>query len=257
MIGISSPTFCQVPFMNMLEKISEHFQLWELLSEGEDALEMIRDGVRYGRESLDMSFQAHVPISDVNIGSVHEPMRLAAMNEVKQTIMMCHQLEIPLATVHPGFIQGIAFLNKAKALEKTKDSVKELAAFARDNSVVIAIENMPANINGTCTTAAELLEVVDSAGLGICFDMGHANTSGQIDEFLKVAGRFKNVHLHNNEGAWDQHNEVDDGTADIKKVIGVLEKSYNGNLVIESTDLEPGVKSKRKLEMILGDLSAP
>ena len=257
MIGISSPTFCQVPFLNTLEKISEHFQLWEIISEGEDRLELIRDGIGYGKESLDMSFQVHVPISDVNIGSVYEPMRLAALNEVKQTIMMCHQLEIPLATVHPGFIQGIAFLNKAKALEKTKDSVKELAAFARDNSVVIAIENMPANINGTCTTAAELLEVVDSAGLGICFDMGHANTSGQIDEFLKLAGRFKNVHLHNNEGTWDQHNEVDDGTADIKKVISILRKSYDGNLVIESTDLEPGAKSKSKLERILGDFPTP
>ncbi len=257
MIGISSPTFCQVPFLNMLERISEHFQLWEILSEGEDGLELVRDGIRYGKESLDMSFQVHVPISDVNIGSVHEPMRRAAMNEVKQTILMCHQLEIPLATVHPGFIQGIAFLNKAKALEKTKDSVKELATFARDNSVAIVVENMPANINGTCTTAAELLEVADSAGLGICFDMGHANTSGQIDEFLMLAGRFKNVHLHNNEGTWDQHNEVDDGTADIKKVLGTLRKSYDGNLVIESTDLEPGVSSKRKIERILRDLSAP
>jgi sugar phosphate isomerase/epimerase len=257
MIGISSPTFCQVPFLNMLERISGHFQLWEIISEGEDGLELIRDSVGYGRESFGVNFQVHVPISDVNIGSVYEPMRRAALNEVKQTLMMCHQLEIPLATVHPGFIQGIAFLNKAKALEKTKESVKELAAFARDNSVVIAIENMPANINGTCTTAAELLEVVDSAGLGMCFDMGHANTSGQIDEFLKLAGRFKNVHLHNNGGTWDQHNEIDDGTADIKKVLEVLRKSYDGNLVIESTDLEPGVESKRKLERILSDLAAP
>ena len=257
MIGISSPTFCQVPFMNMLERMSEHFRLWEILSEGEDALELIREGVVYGRESLDMSFQVHVPISDVNIGSVYEPMRLAALNEVKQTILMCHQMEIPLATVHPGFIQGIAFLNKARALEKTKESVKDLAAFASDNSVVIAIENMPANINGTCTTAAELLEVVDSAGLGICFDMGHANTSGQTEELLKLVSRFKNVHLHNNEGTWDQHNEVDDGTADIEKVMTALRESYNGNLIIESTDLEPGVSSKRKLERILRDLTTP
>jgi sugar phosphate isomerase/epimerase len=257
MIGISSPTFCQVPFQDMLVRISEHFQLWEILSEGEDRLELIREDVRYGRESLEMRFQVHVPISDVNIGSVYEPMRLAALNEVKQTILMCHQLEIPLATVHPGFIQGIAFLNKARALEKTKDSVRELAAFAHDNSVVIAIENMPANINGTCTTASELLEVVDSAGLGVCFDMGHANTSGQIDEFLKHVGRFKNVHLHNNEGNWDQHNGIDDGTADIAKIIDVLRKSYEGNLIIESTDLEPGVSSKRKLEKLLGDVPAP
>jgi sugar phosphate isomerase/epimerase len=257
MIGISSPTFCQIPFLNMLERISEHFKLWEVLSEGEDGLELVREDIEYGKDSLGMSFQVHAPISDVNIGSVYEPMRLAALNEVKQTILMCHQMEIPLVTVHPGFIQGIAFLNKARALEKTKDSIRELAAFAHDNSVVIAIENMPANINGTCTTASELLEVVDSAGLGMCFDMGHANTSGQVDDFLKLVARFRNVHLHNNEGNWDQHNEIDDGTADVVKIINVLRESYDGNLIIESTDLEPGVNSKRKLEKILGDAPAP
>lgn len=257
MIGISSPAFCQVPFSNMLEQISEQFRLWEVLPEGEHRLEMIRDGVRYGRESLGMNFQVHAPMSDVNIGSTHEPMRLAALNEVKQTIMMCHQLEISIVTFHPGFIQGIAFLNKPIALEMTKASVKELAAFARANSVAIAIENMPANINATCTTAAELIEVADGAGIGICFDLGHANTAGQVDEFLAHVARFKNVHLHNNEGMWDQHNLVDDGTADIKKVVEVLRKSYGGNIVIESTDLESGAESKRKLEAILGNLATP
>lgn len=257
MIGVSCPAFCEVPFLNMLEQISEHFRLWEILSEDEDRLELIRDGIRYGRESLGMSFQVHAPMSDVNIGSVHEPMRLAALNEVKQTILMCHQLEIPLVTFHPGFVNGAAFLNKQKVLDRTKDSVKELASFARANSVTIVVENMPSNINASCTTAAELLEVADCAGLGICFDMGHANTSAQVDEFLVHVARFGNVHLHNNAGMWDQHNLVDDGTADIHKVMGVLRRAYRGNLVIESMDLETGVQSKRKLEAILGDLPAP
>ena len=257
MIGIASPTFCQVPFQKMLEEISEHFRLWEILSEGEDRLELVREGIAYGRESLDMVFQVHVPISDVNVGSVYEPMRLAAMNELKQTVLMCHQMEIPLVTVHPGFVQGIAFLNRARALEKTKESVKELASFAREHSIILAIENMPANINATCTTASELLEVAEAAGIGLCFDMGHANTAGQTDELLRLAGKFRNVHLHNNDGSWDQHNEVDEGTADIRKIMGVLSKSYHGNLVIEATDLGPGISSMKKIESILRDVSAP
>lgn len=257
MIGISSPTFCGARFGEMLERISGQFDLWELLSEGNDRLELIEDGIRYGTNSLEMSFQVHAPISDVNIGSVHEPMRLAALEEVKRTIALCRRLEIPLVTVHPGFVQGIAFLDKARALERTKDSVKELAAFARDNAVTIAIENMPASINATCTTAQELLEVVDGAGVGICFDLGHANTSGQTSQLLAFMGRFRNVHLHNNEGQWDQHNEIDDGTADIENVVRALSGSYRGNIIIESTDLEPGISSKRKLERLLRDVSAP
>jgi len=251
MIGIGSPTFCMTPFLNMLESISKRFELWEILSEGEDRLELIKDDVRYGRDSLDMRFQVHAPLSDVNIGSVHEPMRIAAVDEVKQAIMMCRQLEIPLVTIHPGFVQGIAFLNKAKALEKTKESVKEIASYASGQSVTVVVENLPANINATCTNANELLEAIEGSGLGICFDMGHANTAGQMDEMLRLVDRFKNVHLHNNDGQWDQHNRVDDGSADVLKVVSVLKKSYNGNIIIESTDLESGEQSKRFLEALL------
>jgi sugar phosphate isomerase/epimerase len=251
MIGVSSPTFCMTPFLNMLESISKRFELWEILSEGEDRLELIKDDVRYGRDSLGMRFQVHAPLSDVNIGSVHEPMRIAAVDEIKQTIMMCRQLEIPLVTIHPGFVQGIAFLNKAKALEKTKESVKEVAAYAAGQSVTVVVENLPANINATCTHADELLEAIEGSGLGICFDMGHANTAGQMDEMLRLVDRFKNVHLHNNDGQWDQHNRVDDGSADLSKVASVLKKSYTGNIIIESTDLESGTQSKRVLEALL------
>ena len=252
MIGISSVTFCLTPLANMAELVAERFELWEILSEGEDRLELARDSILYARDSLGLKFQVHAPLSDVNIGSVHEPMRLAAMNEIKETILMCHQMEIPLVTVHPGFVQGIAFLDRAKTVEMTKRSVKEIGSFAGNHDVKVVIENLPANMNATCSNASELLEVVDGAGLKICFDLGHANTAGQVDEFLKHVDRFGNVHLHNNSGQWDQHNQIDDGSADISKVIAALKKSYRDNVIIESLDLESGVASKKILEKLLG-----
>jgi sugar phosphate isomerase/epimerase len=252
MIGIGSPAFCLMPFEETLEHISKHFPLWEILSEGEDRLEIVRDGVRFGRTSFDMRFQVHAPLSDVNIGSMHEPMRQAALNEIKQTIEICRQLDIGLITVHPGFVQGIAFLNRAKAFEKTKESVIALAAVARENSVQLALENMPANINATCTSASELIEAIGDSGVSICFDMGHANTSGQLEPMLALVRRFANVHLHNNEGEWDQHNKVDDGSADLTRVVSVLRTSYKGNIIVEATDLESGMESKATLEKLLG-----
>ena len=252
MIGIGSPAFCMTPFMKMLEDISRHFGLWEILSEGEDRLELVGDGIRHGRDSYGMRFQVHAPLSDVNIGSVYEPMRLAALNEVQQTIAWCHKLEIPLVTVHPGFVQGIAFLDRRKALEKTKESVKVLSEFSKRQSVEIVVENLPANINATCVTADDLLKVLEGSDLRICFDMGHANTSGQIDRFLELVGRFGNVHLHNNEGQWDQHNQIDVGSADFRKVVSALKRSYSGNIIIEATDLADGVKSQETLARLLG-----
>ena len=82
--------------------------------------------------------------------------------------------------------------------------------------------------------------------------MGHANTAGQVDEFLKHVGRFRNVHIHNNQGQWDQHNRVDDGSADLRKVLSVLRDSYSGNIIIESLDLKSGAESKSIVERMLG-----
>jgi len=251
MIGVGSPTFCLHPFDTMLEAISQHFQLWEILSEGENRLDLIRENIRRAIETTETRFQVHAPLSDVNIGSVHEPMRRAAVDQITETISTCRDLGIPLVTVHPGFVRGVAFLNRASALEQTKESLKEIAACARENSVEVVVENMPANMNATCTTAAELQEVAEGTGLRLCFDMGHANTSGQLEAMLALVGRFGNVHLHNNEGQWDQHNVIDDGTADLDKVVSALRGHYRGNIVIESTDLETGVRSKAILERML------
>ncbi len=195
-----------------------------------------------------MKFQIHAPMTDVNIGSVYEPMRQAALKEIRSVISVCRELDIRLVTIHPGFVNGIAFLDRPKVFEATKRSVRELAPFARDNSVQLALENMPANINATCTAATDLVEAVQGTDVGLCFDMGHANTSNQLDEMLRHRSEFRNVHLHNNEGQWDQHNRVDDGTADLDVVLKALKDSYDGNLIIESTGFDEGVESKRILE---------
>ena len=127
----------------------------------------------------------------------------------------------------------------------------------KNTGSMMAVENLPANINATCTKAHELIGVLEGTTASICFDMGHANTSGEIDSMLKHVSRFRNVHMHNNEGQWDQHSVIDDGTADLDKVVSTLKASYSGNIVIESTDLGPGLESKTILERLLHDCPAP
>ncbi len=257
MIGVASPVFCSIPFPKAAETISEHFELWEVLSEGLHQLDLVRDDMTAARDSLGLRFQVHAPMSDVNIGSVYEPMRLAAVREVERTMEFCRMLDVRTITVHPGFVNGIAFLDRSKVLDVTRRSIQELAPFADEHGVVMAVENLPANINASCTKAEELVKVIEGTTASICFDMGHANTSGEVDNMLRQVARFRNVHLHNNEGQWDQHNVIDDGTADLGKVVSALKSSYSGNMIIESTDLAQGVRSKAILESLLDDRAAP
>jgi sugar phosphate isomerase/epimerase len=250
-IGIGSPSFSQMPFEGALERISEHFELWEVLVEGLHGIDDISSPMAHAKESLGMSIQVHAPMSDVNLGSVYEPMRRAALDDTARVLSWCRRQDVEVVTIHPGFVNGIAFLDRSMALERTKASLKAVGALAEEHSLTVAVENMPARINSMCTEASELVEVVRGTGLHLCFDMGHANTTGNIDAMLSQVADFRNVHLLNNDGSWDQHNMIDDGTADVRRVVAALRGTYRGNYVIESTDLESGVRSKATLERLL------
>lgn len=251
-IGVASPSFCFTPFSEMIDAIASQFDMWEILVEGEHSFHTHYKEISDAIRSHCLELQVHAPMTDVNIGGMYEPMRKASVAEVRHAIEACNRLGIAMITVHPGFVQGIAFLRRNVVVEQTKRSLIELSSVAEDNGVTLAVENMPSGINATCTTAKELFGVLQGTTLGLCFDMGHANTAGQIDELLEHVHLFRNVHLHNNDGTWDQHDNIDRGSADLVGIVSSIRRGgYEGNYVIEGTDLESAAESKRVLEKLL------
>jgi sugar phosphate isomerase/epimerase len=118
--------------------------------------------------------------------------------------------------------------------------------------VTAAIENMPSFFIMMGQTPEELLALLDGTDLSICFDIGHANTVGKIDECIELFGdRIANVHIHDNLGKNDDHLTIGDGTIDFISVLSKLNR-YKGNYIIESKSLESAIKSKERLERIMG-----
>ena len=79
MIGVASPSFCFRPFTEMIEQIASRFELWEVLVEERHAIDTLRGELSAMSRSYDLRFQIHAPMTDVNIGSMYEPMRRAAV----------------------------------------------------------------------------------------------------------------------------------------------------------------------------------
>lgn len=53
-------------------------------------------------------------------------------------------------------------------------------------------------------TAKELQEIIDGTNFEITFDIGHANTSNQIEEMIDTfKERIGNIHIHDNDGTRD------------------------------------------------------
>ncbi len=91
---------------------------------------------------------------------------------------------------------------------------------------------------------------MDGIDIGICFDVGHANTMGLIDGFLELKDRFVNIHVHDNMGATDEHLPVGKGTVDFPRLLGGL-SGYSGRYVIESRGVDDAVQSQRELRRLL------
>jgi sugar phosphate isomerase/epimerase len=200
--------------------------------------------------SYGLRYTVHAPMSDINIGSLSPRMREAAVREITDTIVSMGRLGLSTLTVHPGFWSPVGRHDPDAVVMAVKDSLAQIDRAAEDHGVHVALENMPDFIMSMGKDPGDLLHLVDGTGLGICFDIGHANTNGNIDLFLEIKDRFINMHVHDNDGSHDQHLPLGEGNIDFRSVLGAL-NGYPGNLVIEARCYEEAVLSLPRLRGIL------
>jgi sugar phosphate isomerase/epimerase len=251
-IGISSPAFALEPFTETLEKVAEHFSLWEIVGDLHQLLPAIRDDFLELTPSFDMEFSLHAPFNDLNIAALNEHLREIALDYLKESIILSEELGIKLISLHPGHLcpSGVYDLELVK--KTNKDSIQELARFAEDRSVNLALENMPVKHWTLGNTASDILELINDTQLGICFDIGHANIMDEINEFLEHMNKIINVHIHDNMGRRDEHLVLGEGNIDITGIVNKLTTGYSGNLIIESNNLTEGCISRDYLKSTIG-----
>jgi len=250
-ISVSSPVFSLLDFEMALGFVSNEFDSWEIVGEGRHFLPTIEKQFLDAASSYNLKFSAHAPLSDINIGSLNPRMREASVRELTNGLYAAGRLGISVYTVHPGFYSPLGLLDKPSVFEKTRDSLRQIEAASRDAGVRVALENMPSM--GAMTmgrTPEELFPLLDGLDMDICFDVGHANTTGSIDSWLQHKRRFANVHVHDNLGDRDAHLPVGEGNIDFKHVLEAL-SGYQGNLVLEARSLDEAVISRDRVRNLL------
>jgi sugar phosphate isomerase/epimerase len=117
----------------------------------------------------------------------------------------------------------------------------------------IAVENMvnmPAILCRQPEEISGILETVDRENVGFIFDVGHANTNGNVEKFLGLKDKIIHTHMHDNHGERDEHLPVGNGTVPWKKVAAAY-KEYKGRIVTESRSLEEGQRSVNRLKKMM------
>ena len=159
-------------------------------------------------------YTLHAPYMDLAPGGVDSKIRKATQERLEHVLHLSALIRPEIVVFHPEYEQwrhGEAFdLWFQGSVEMWSPLVKEAERFG----VMLALENV---FEQGPDTIKKLLDKINSPRFGFCFDTGHWLVFSKKDwqEWLEVLdNRLVEVHLHDNDGAVDQHLPPGDGRFD-------------------------------------------
>lgn len=160
---------------------------------------------------------ARLSVSGIRINSVHSPFGPAydisspeddsherGVDAVLQSIEFASLVQARYVIVHAS---DVLPEQEIRRLERARAVIGELSKVASDSGLMLALENLPPGYLGHTPEEIEsLLDGADTRAIGVCFDSGHANLSGQFAEYAdKLLPLSVTTHLHDNDGVEDLH----------------------------------------------------
>lgn len=242
-IGVSSLCMLHSTLETVLETVSTVFSHVEVVCEGNHTdYEVL--------ESYDLSVSFHAPFSDLNTASLNKAILKESIKQISENIETASTYNAEAVCIHPGHFSPLGIHFREKVFGIHRESLKVLARKAEECSVLLGIENLPMFSILFARTPEEvrtILEEVDSPHLKVTFDIGHANTTGDVRQFLTLKEHIVTVHVHDNTGNQDDHLALGDGTVNTN-IIKELSKTL---LVIETYTFKDAVKSLDVLKTLL------
>ena len=142
--------------------------------------------------------------------------------------------------IHGGFVPQVYFPEWY-----VEQSVLFWREFLRQlpQDMTVALENV---MEPQPRLLAEIARQVDDPRLGLCLDIGHANTFVSrvppLEWVAPMAPWLRHVHLHNNAGHDDLHDPLGQGTLAMEQVLDtILELCPAATFTLENQDCGPSL----------------
>ena len=188
---------------------------------------------------------AHLPFFALNVISVNERVREDAMEQMRLAIEVAKRLDLDYVVAHAtGTTEGIM---TAREPHRQYLAFTRLAGLCKGSGMTLSIENaMNLHDIEECTAMIRKLKNDEGLPVAMTFDTGHANLPkggpeapfkryGTVADALgECIDILNNIHLHNNDGTFDQHRGLMDGSIDLKVCIQRLrDLDYQGSISLE------------------------
>lgn len=182
----------------------------------------------------DIQCSVHAPIWDMNIGAFDPKIRGVVRHRLLQSVEFAHDVGSLWIVVHTGLDPR---LYPEHRLRKWLSIAREtLTALASESQIPILVEN----VFDEPEIIASLIEGVERCY--VTLDIGHAHVYSRrsIEDWISTLGEHvREVHLHENSGAGDEHLALGSGYIDVGRILSMLEdETSDFYLTIEPRDLQ-------------------
>lgn len=159
----------------------------------------------------------HAPFNELTPAAIDPLVLRVSERRWTQAVELAARLEIKTVIVHAGYVPLVYYPEwfVARSAEFWRAFLPRVP-----DGMTLCLENVME------PSADMLVEIVRQAGsekLRLCLDVGHANTMVSKEPVAvwleKCAPYLAHVHVHNNDGAMDLHQPLDDGVLDMKDIL--------------------------------------
>ncbi len=253
-IGLSMLYCLSEPFSSLMARLREvDVRHVEVLDEGLHVFNSRRiKALRRVAKSHNLELTVHSPFADVNIASPSPVLRRTILRRLEKSIFHSRQLDCRLWVFHPGLKTGVSYFYPGLDWQLNIESVRTLLKIARKQGVQIAIENVPEPHPFLMKTVEEFSRFYSELDedIGLVIDIGHANLSRQIQEFIsQFSDKIVHMHASDNNGIEDIHLAIGHGTINWASVAKTIKRvKYSGVIMLESIErVEESLQTLRKL----------
>lgn len=238
-----------------LQKLVENnpkIQNWEIVDEGFHELNGKTIKQLKNLASINgLNFAVHAPFSSINLAEANQILREKFVWFMKKSLKKAYKLEARIWIVHPGRLTPFTYFFPEKAWEAQISSLNILAKEANLTGINLVVENMIGDFTLFKSVKDGLKILENSENVGICLDVGHANLTKNLDNFLRKISKIQHIHVHDNNGFEDEHLPAGEGTVNWKKLQKWFKTTnYNGWVVAENYKLNHSLKTLKFLGLI-------
>jgi len=173
-----------------------------------------------------LSITLHGPFYDLVPGGMDKKMLQASRERLREAFDLIPIFE-PMAMVcHTGYDRKRYYEARDAWLETALETWAPLVRGLQGTATTLMLENVYERTPGMLL---KLLKGLNTNKVGFCFDTGHMSVFSETDmgDWLKLLGPFlKELHLHDNDGNWDDHWAIGQGNVDFEILFKYVEENH-------------------------------